>query len=383
MGIIFVILILLVYASANYYIGLRSYRAFLNYLPGINAIVFWVFFIFIVVSYIAAALLRNYLPGFLDSTFNYIGAYWLAAFIYLIVLFSLNDLIFIIIKRIKGVSSGERLSNIFAMACIGIILLVAAVMVYGTIHADNTKIASYDINVDKNCGNLKDLNIVMVSDIHIGQVVGKKRIESMVNSINALKPDIVLLAGDIVDSDMESYIKEDAKDIFKNLKSTYGTYGVLGNHEYISGKPDMLQRLYEESGIKVLRDSSVSIGNDFYVVGRDDVSGQRFRKAPRKELHELLNGFDMTKPVILLDHQPGNLGEPEKEKVDLQLSGHTHGGQFFPSNLITKEIYKIDWGYLKYKNLNVIVSSGFGTWGPPIRIGTDSEIVNVHIHFKK
>ncbi len=96
-----------------------------------------------------------------------------------------------------------------------------------------------------------------------------------------------------------------------------------------------------------------------------------------------MEGVDTSNPVLLLDHQPQNLDEAEKLGIDLQLSGHTHKGQFFPNNLITNRIFENDWGYLHKESLQVIVSSGFGTWGPPIRIGNKPEIVEILIRFSK
>jgi predicted MPP superfamily phosphohydrolase len=101
----------------------------------------------------------------------------------------------------------------------------------------------------------------------------------------------------------------------------------------------------------------------------------------RKDLSTLLQGVDKKLPIILLDHQPYNLSEAEKNGVDLQLSGHTHKGQISPGNLITKKVYEVDWGYEKKGNFNIYVSSGVGTWGPPIRTGSHSEIVDIYINF--
>ena len=103
----------------------------------------------------------------------------------------------------------------------------------------------------------------------------------------------------------------------------------------------------------------------------------------RKPLEEILKDTDRALPIILMDHNPEKLFEAVQQNVDLQLSGHTHGGQFFPATLVPKIIYEKDWGYLKKDNFQLIVSSGVGTWGPPIRIGSNSEIVQVNIGFRK
>jgi len=135
------------------------------------------------------------------------------------------------------------------------------------------------------------------------------------------------------------------------------------------------------SGIQVLRDEYTIIANSFYVVGRDDLISKRLGGKERANLSELLEGIDKSLPIILLDHQPQKLTEPHIEGVDLQLSGHTHKGQFFPNNLITGKIFEIDWGYLKKDDYQIIVTSGYGTWGPPIKIGNSSEIIDIKITF--
>ncbi len=117
------------------------------------------------------------------------------------------------------------------------------------------------------------------------------------------------------------------------------------------------------------------------IIGRDDRSSARLTNKPRKTVHELLQGVNLEKPLLVIDHQPFDLQEAKDAGIDLQLSGHTHRGQFFPNQFITSRLYEIDWGYMKKDNFSVIVSCGYGTWGPPIRIGNAPEIVDVHVHF--
>lgn len=270
----------------------------------------------------------------------------------------------------------------FAKVYLCIIIFVILTLIYGTIHANATRIVRYDIYVNKSMRNIKELNVAMVSDIHIGRTIGKRKVERMISTINSMKPDVILIAGDIVDYEAQTYINEGMMQAFKKLKAAYGTYGVLGNHEYISGEPEKLQRLYEESGINMLKDSLKDVNNSFYIVGRDDASAEKLLGTKRKPLSQILKGVNPDKLILMMDHQPVDYSEAEKSGVDLMVSGHTHKGQFFPGNIFTHIMYKIDWGCLKENNFNAIVSSGFGTWGPPIRIGTNSEIVKIVIHFR-
>ena len=150
--------------------------------------------------------------------------------------------------------------------------------------------------------------------------------------------------------------------------------------KFINGA-DELDKYMAEMNLNVLRDSSVLIDNSFYVVGRDDRSKISFTGKQRKSLKDILTDVNKDYPIILLDHTPSKLVEAVNEKIDLQFSGHTHNGQMFPVNFITKWIYEVSWGYLKKEQTQFYVTCGVGTWGPSVRLGSDSEIVNMKIRF--
>ncbi|HEY3390282.1 MAG TPA: metallophosphoesterase, partial [Prolixibacteraceae bacterium] len=149
-----------------------------------------------------------------------------------------------------------------------------------------------------------------------------------------------------------------------------------------SGNSELAVEYLQQAGISVLVDEYTKINNQFYIIGRDDrMAGRMFGKS-RLELSSLIEEIDNNLPIILLDHQPINLEEGQRNGIDLQLSGHTHNGQFFPNNLIAKHIFENSWGYLRKGEYQIVVSSGFGTWGPPIRIGSNSEITDLTISFE-
>ena len=195
-----------------------------------------------------------------------------------------------------------------------------------------------------------------------------------------MKPDIILLPGDIIDDKVEILKQRNICNELKNLKAKYGVYASTGNHEFINGVEESVKYL-RELNINVLRDSIKNIDENFYLIGREDREKDRFTKDKRMELSSILKNADKNIPKILLDHTPFKLQEAEENKIDLQLSGHTHHGQFFPGNLFTKMIYEVSWGYLKKNQTNYYVSCGVGTWGPPVRIGSVSEIVNLKVKF--
>jgi hypothetical protein len=220
----------------------------------------------------------------------------------------------------------------------------------------------------------------MAGDIHLSPINDEKFLSNIVEKINSLNPDIVLFPGDIVDDKAEVLRRLNIGKSFKKIKSKYGVFASNGNHEFINGVEDA-DRFMRENGIEVLRDTIVMIDDAFIISGREDRSINNFTNKNRKSLDSIINGVDRSYPIILLDHTPVNLDHARKNGIDLQLSGHTHHGQMWPANIITNLIYEISWGYKKIENTQYYVTSGAGTWGPPVRTGSRSEIVNIKINF--
>ncbi|MDR3584027.1 MAG: metallophosphoesterase [Desulfosporosinus sp.] len=264
-----------------------------------------------------------------------------------------------------------------------VFILVIGIVSYGAWNARHPRVNHYEVSIAKQAGSLKQLHVVMVSDVHLGTIINNSYLTKMVTSINQLKPDLVLLAGDVFDENIETVNKQQMADSFRKLSAPNGVFAILGNHEYISGNAEDTIKYLGEAGVKVLRDSSQKIAGSFYLVGRDDRSGARLNGVKRQDLKTLLQGVNHSLPILLMDHQPLQLAEPAEQGVDLQLSGHTHAGQLFPIEFITQRIFEDDWGYLRKGNFQLIVSSGYGTWGPPIRVGNTPEIVDITIKFNQ
>jgi uncharacterized protein len=221
---------------------------------------------------------------------------------------------------------------------------------------------------------------VLVSDLHLGSILENRHLKRIADEVNSLDPDIILMAGDVIDEDLKPVIRKDLGSGLKQLKSRLGVYAITGNHEYIGGV-DLAVDYLEKHGIQMIRDSAVLIENSFYVIGREDRDRQRFSGKPRKNLSAIMTGTDKAYPLILMDHQPFTLNESLENGVDLHLSGHTHNGQIWPLNYLIDAIYEVGWGYVNKSGMHVYVSSGVGTWGPPVRIGTKPEIVHIRLKF--
>ena len=228
---------------------------------------------------------------------------------------------------------------------------------------------------------LKDLkttySIVQLSDIHIGGLIDKKFIKKMVTRVNELSPDIVVITGDLVDIALEYAIP--ALDELKELDTKFGIFFIVGNHEYLHGIDDIINKV-KSLNIKVLENENIYIGepnNGFNLAGVYDVMGERTGHH-KPDLKKALNNKDVNSPTILLAHQPRYIYEVNG--VDLMLSGHTHGGQLYPFRLLVKIVQPYLQGLYKHNDqLQIYVNKGTGFWGPPMRLGASSEITFITI----
>ena len=252
----------------------------------------------------------------------------------------------------------------------------------GYFNALHPRLRTLEVRLEKPAGDGRGkLSVVAASDIHLGTIMGSRRLEAIVARINALRPDIVLLPGDIVDESVSEAEEEKMISALSAIRAPLGVFSVTGNHEYFGGLARNLSYLVR-GGVRVLQDEAVTVGGAFVLAGRKDPTADRFGDK-RKALSEVVGGggIDRALPVILLDHQPVRLSEAEDAGVDLQLSGHTHAGQLFPLNIINKLSYEQYWGYLRKGATQYYVSCGVGTWGPPVRTGSVPEIVRIEISF--
>jgi predicted MPP superfamily phosphohydrolase len=220
------------------------------------------------------------------------------------------------------------------------------------------------------------IRVVAMSDLHLGYAIGASELEEWVRLVNNEQPDIVLIAGDIVDISLKPLMRDSLYKYLQKIDAPLGVYACLGNHEYYAGA-DKSAEFMKLANIRLLRDSVAFVDSTFYVVGRDDRTNPQ-----RKSLSQLTAGLDHSKPIILIDHQPYDLGETPQSGVDLQISGHTHEGQIWPLSLITKAIYENPHGYIKKGKSHIYVSSGIGIWGGKFRIGTQSEFMVFNIKGK-
>lgn len=378
--IIFVLVFSLVYLSASYYVFIRGYQALPN-ITGLK-IVYTLLFWLLSISFIVSRATGSGANFRLHEFTTWIGVFWMAASLYLFFIVIAVDLVRVanLIYPFLPLPSTPAYAILKQIVLISSVVLVTTLLVYGNSNARNPKVVKMELDVHKNGGKYRKIRIAMASDIHLGTIVHGVYLKKMTDSINAHKPDIVLLPGDLIDESLGPILRYDIGAPLRNIKAPLGVWAVPGNHEHI-GDFSNTKAYLKSLDIHFLIDDVALIDSSFYVVGRDDKDVGRFSAKRRKSLKQLMTGIDHVKPIILMDHQPYNLTESMTQKVDLQLSGHTHNGQFWPFNYITSAIFEKDWGYLKKELTHYYISSGYGSWGPPIRIGNHPELVIIDINF--
>jgi len=380
--ILFITIVTIIYGLVNYYLFSRAIQVFPTGSPYQTwfTIAFWL----IVSTFILARILERVYPCGFTGVITWIGSFWLAFMLYFLMVVILIDLVrlsdhfFHWLPSIIFTDYQKTKTLLFASS----VALVTLVVVVGFINARSPVIREINLNIDKKAEDGQTLSIVMASDIHLGTIISRRKATRLVEAINSLKPDIVLFAGDIVDEDLAPVIKNDLGKSLSGIHSRLGVYAITGNHEYIGGAEPAIRYL-QQHGITILRDTTIFIDRKFYLAGRDDRDKPRFTGKTRKELDEVLSGADRSYPIILMDHQPFSLGKTVAQGVDLSLSGHTHHGQLWPFNYITSAIYEISHGYKQIGKTHFYVSSGFGTWGPPVRLGNRPEIVHIKLTFNQ
>ena len=285
-----------------------------------------------------------------------IGNSWLVILFYLLMAFLLLD-----IGRLLHLvpATWLRGNAITTVALTGVMLTT---FIAGNIHYNHKQRHEVNLTTDKPLE--RPLKIVMLSDLHAGFHNRRAEVGRWVDLINSEKPDLILIAGDLIDGNVRPLLAQGTAQELQRLAAP--AVACLGNHEYITGIDKSLD-LIEQTGIRLLRDDTVSIGG-VTIVGRDDRSNRG-----RKSVEQLVEGIDRDNYIILLDHQPYHLEEAEHNGVDLQLSGHTHRGQVWPLNWVTRAMYECDYGQYRRGKTDYYVSSGIGIWGGKFRIGTDSE----------
>ena len=397
------LIIIPVYISLNLYILHRVHKWLTACSERFHSRKFAVPYI-VIYSLLALSLLFAFLlpSSELQVLVKRISNYWLGTFAYILIFIAVADILRLVLKKIPGKIHDFFFSKV-GYVFVGILLtaLIGGISAYGIVHSNIVKVKPYEVTIRKNCGDNRDLKVVLVADLHLGYSVGNGQMQRMVKKINDQNADLVVFAGDIFDNEYDAIRNpEKLEKTLRGIKSTYGVYACWGNHdlneEILAGftfkhkdgdlsniKDPRMKKFLEDSNIHILEDESVLINDQFYVIGRKDASLTEKIHETRKAPAQLTEKLDRDKPIIMIDHQPKELQELADAGVDLDLCGHTHNGQTFPGNFTIKLMWENPCGLLSKDNMTNITTSGAGVWGPAMRIGTDSEICSINIQLKK
>lgn len=321
-------------------------------------------------------------PRSIGTPFMWVVYAWLGLLFFLVMALGLSDLVRAVTMRVQGavvLEDPERRLTISRMFAVGAALLGGGVSGVGLVSAlSPVAVKRVRVAIDRLEKSASGMRIVQLTDVHVGPTIGKSFIEDVVTRVNALDPDVIAITGDLVDGSVEELAEHVAP--LAMLKAKHGVYFVTGNHEYYSGADEWIAHL-TKLGVRVLRNERVRIGGEdgFDLAGIDDYSSRGLVKGHGSDLARALEGRDLDRACVLLAHQPRGIELADKLGVDLQLSGHTHGGQMFPWNFAVRLQQPFVAGLHKLERVQIYVSKGTGYWGPPMRVGAPAEITEIEI----
>ncbi|MCE5196258.1 MAG: metallophosphoesterase [Negativicutes bacterium] len=359
--------------ALGYYLGLQALSCWKGLLPGNTRIIYWLI-------YWSLTLLPWLLQTFGGTVSSELAEYGsrlaFTQLIFYAALFCFSLLLKLLrLILVNGLGlSGLAHATFLPFWPFLVIALSLAVCFFGYNTARTYAVTPYQISLTGTAA--AEYKIAAISDLHLGSVHQRADLKKMIAAVNALDADLVLILGDILHDDYAPFRDHQMAEEFRNLTAPYGVYAVLGNHDAYANRETELMAELTAAGITMLQDQALVIDDHFVLAGRKDRAGMRSRTtSARAALPELLQDLPVDLPVVLMDHQPRDLQAiAADQEVDLQLSGHTHAGQFWPVTWVTDHIYELNYGYRQIAATQFIVTSGIGTWGPAFRLGSVSEI---------
>ena len=370
--ILFLLTFLCLYGGINFYFFFRA-RSVLHFSGALQALLL-VLLIFLI---LAPVIVRTLESLHCEQAARFVactGYVWMA-FVFLFFFLSVSlELVRFLHKLIVPETGTMALKAVtFGLS----VLLSTGLVVYGCIDAQRVRVKTLQIPTEQILPGEGKLRIVQISDVHVGIIIRNDRLTPILEKVREAKPDILVSTGDLLDGELDN-IMTDAER-FAAIPAPVGKFAVLGNHEYYAGVSRSIE-FTEAAGFQILRDD-VTQAAGLTIFGEDDITGRKPDATPKsaaflKALAEKQNGF-----VLLLKHQPHIR---EKANFNLQLSGHTHGGQLFPFGFIVKLYFPRIYGlHTLAENKLLYISRGTGTWGPPVRIFAPPEITVIDLIGKK
>jgi len=367
-------MITLAYTIPNIYVFIRIWQLFISKGYKLH---YTVIYLIIASIYPLSEQIGDGNLSFFSELLTTVSNYLLPFCLYLFLSVLIFDIFLLINLLVKVLPSEMRKSYRFRKYCLSVIFSVSALVVIGgALNFSTIRTTEYQIEIPKKSSAINHLRIAFVADFHLNENTDINFVRRFTRKVEIIAPDLMLFGGDIVEGDSDDGNISAHERLLYQIGTKFGVYGVLGNHEYYGGEDD--GNFFNKAGISILRDTVIVIDNAFTLAGRLD---SHFRY--RKSVSDLLKAAVDSLPVILLDHRPTELTEVSKTNADVQFSGHTHDGQMFPINLITRKVYLLSRGYRKIGNTHFLVTSGIRQWRFPVRTTAKSEIMVIDIKFVK
>ena len=358
------------------------FAVFLSIWVGVNAYVFWraasvpaalrvprwawvTLAVLLASSYVLARILYRFVPAFVVAPLEWIGANWMG-----VVFLAFFGLLAVDVATGFGLFFRERIPALRtgALVAAGVLSVVAVVQALRP-----PVVREHEIRIGGLPPGRDGTTLVLLSDLHLGTLLGKRWLNARIDQVNALRPDLVVLCGDILEGD--SVREGEFGPLLSRFSARFGRYAVTGNHEYYAGIEESV-RILRGAGFTVLRDEAVEVGPGFVLAGVDDLTARRQFGKDGAPVQTALAGRPAG-ATIFLSHSPWKADVAARDGVGLMLSGHTHAGQIWPFGYFTRMQYPLLEGRYEVGGMTVIVCRGTGTWGPRMRLFRPSEMLRV------
>jgi uncharacterized protein len=371
--IIFLLIFLCLYGGINFYAFFKAKNVF--HFSGKAEIIIITLIVLLILAPIIIKLVEKIHWETMARTIAYCGYFWMA-FIFLFFFINISLDIARYVFKFFSQSTGSVASQnlLFGLA----IFLTLVIVVYGFFDAHNVRVEKLEIHTEKLLPNDGRIRIVQISDVHIGLIIRGNRLKVILDSVKDAKPGILVSTGDLLDGELDNVMSE--AEQFAQIKPIYGKYAVTGNHEYYAGIEKALE-FTKNAGFEILRDESKKVAGINIIGLEDPIVRNQILTKKNVKLSGLFPEKQGKEFILLLKHQPKI---KEGVNFNLQLSGHTHGGQIFPFMFFTRLFFPKNYGYYKLnESKSVYISRGVGTWGPPIRFLAPPEITVIDLIGKK
>lgn len=338
-------------------------------------IIYYPLYFAMVLSYFLSRLFMTVSANDRTDTFTALAGHALPSTLYAVLIICMYKLLRYGYVKISGKTWPVKAQTGFYVLLVALL----TINVYGYYNAVHPVRQSYEVPVGTNLP-VERLKIVMVSDLHLGKNTDLQFVYDFIGKVNNEQADLIVLIGDIIDSDLESVKRKQLLSPLAHMKAKNGVYAVLGNHEYISKQPHTVINMLRSVQVKVLVDQTAFIPNlNVGLIGLNDIGHRRADNKDTATIALLAGQLPNNSIKIMLDHQPGRILNAAENKISLTLSGHTHRGQYYPLNYVTQQIFLNDWGLKKFDDTYSVVSCGYGNWGANMRVGSRTELVVLNL----